>query len=186
MDLMQLLQASGQQDKIIETVSKQFGLDGGQTGNAVAGVLGALGGGAQEKAKQPGGIQDLMGALTGGNMEQYVDQPEQAATGIDKGNEILGQLLGSKDASRNVATQVEQQSGVSSDIIKKMMPMIATMAMGAMAKGAKANGTTDGIGLDDVMAIMGSLQGGSAAGQSGGAANGLGGALGGLMKMMGK
>jgi len=186
MDLMQILKATGQQDKIVETLAGQFGLDSGQAGGAVAGILGALGGGAASKAQSQGGLQDLMGALTGGNVEQYVDEPAQATNNVDQGNAILGQLLGSKEASRSVAAQVEQQSGVSSDMIKKMLPMVAMMAMGAMAKGARANGTSDGIGMDDIMAIVGGLQGGGAANQSSGGANGLGGALGGLMKMMGK
>ena len=180
MDLMQLLKATGQQDQIVQTLSKQFGLEGGQADDAVSQILEALGGGVQNNVKKQGGLESLMGALSNGNHDQYVDQPEQAANNTDEGNKILGHILGSKEASRDIAAQVEQSSGVQSDIVKKMLPMVAMMAMGAMAKGAKANGTSNGIGLDDVMAIAGMLQGGKAANQGG-----LGGALGGLMKMMG-
>jgi hypothetical protein len=179
MDLMQLLKATGQQDKIIETVSKQFGLDGGQTGDAVSKILGALGGGVQKNVTQKGGMESLMGALTKGNHSQYVDQPEQAASNVSEGNNILGHLLGSKEASRDVASQIGQSTGIDADLIKKMLPMVAMMGMGAMSKGAKANGTSDGIGLDDVMSIVGALQGGKSS--QGGAM----GALGGIMKMMG-
>ncbi len=96
----------------------------------------------------------------------------------DTGNQILGQLFGSKEVSRNVAAQVEQKSGVSSAIIKKMLPVIATMAMGAMTKkvggpqglvGTAGRGMAmkgimnlidqdnDGNPLDDILGMMGKM-----------------------------
>jgi len=159
MDLMELLKATGQQDKIVETLGKQFGLEGSQTGDVVGQVLGALGGGVKQNAQQQGGLESLMGALQKGNHAQYVDQPENAVNAKDEGNKILGHILGGKEQSRIVAAQAEQATGVQGDVIKQMLPMIATMAMGAMSKKS---------GLQGANSLAGSQEGG----------------LGGLMSML--
>ena len=179
MDLLKLLQATGQTDNIVNALAGQFGLQGGQAGDVMGQVLGALGGGVKNVNKQ-GGLETLMGALQDKNTEQYLDQPQAAmqAGATDTGNQILGQLFGSKEVSRNVAAQVEQKSGVSSSIIRKMLPVIATMAMGAMTKniggsqglvGTATRGMAmkgimnlidqdnDGNPLDDIMKMVGKI-----------------------------
>ena len=152
MNLMDLLQATGQQDKIVQTLGKQFGLDGQKTGDVVSQVLGALGSGVKQNTQQQGGLESLMGALQKGNHAQYVDQPESALKATDEGNKILGHILGGKEQSRAVATQAEQTTGVQSDVIKQMLPMIATMAMGAMSK--QNTSATQGGGLGGLMSML--------------------------------
>ena len=180
MDLMKLLAATGAQDQIIKAVAGQFGLQGDQAGSALAGIMGALGGGVQNNVQKEGGLESLMGALQTGNHAQYVEEPQAAFGATDIGNGILGHLLGGKEQSRAVATQVEQSSGVSAAIIKKMLPVIATMAMGALSKNASAQGLLggssdggsalsglmgmldmdkDGSPIDDIMRMVGGLKG---------------------------
>ena len=60
--------------------------------------------------------------------------------GIAEGIGILGHILGSKDSSRNVAARAAGQTGVSADLIKKMLPMIATLVMGALSRQAGQQG----------------------------------------------
>ena len=156
MDLLKILQATGQQDMIIRMLAGQFGLDGAQAGNAVSGIMGALSGGMQSQAKQ-GDLQNIMGLLQGGALQGYIDKPETAATAQDAGNNILGQLLGSKEASRQVAANIEQQSGVRADIIKKMLPMVAAMAMGSIGKASAAHGGTTSGGANPLMGMVSGL-----------------------------
>jgi len=87
----------------------------------------------------------LLGALGKGNHQRYVDDPNTLSEpeSLRDGNKILGHLLGSKDASRQVASQVASSTGIGSSIIKKLLPMVATMLMGAMSKGAQSNGMLD-------------------------------------------
>ena len=66
---------------------------------------------------------------------------------IKDGNGILGHIFGSKDVSRNVASRAAEQTGISSAILKKMLPMVATLAMGALGKKAS--------GLDMLGAVLG-------------------------------
>ncbi len=55
---------------------------------------------------------------------------------ITDGNGILGHLFGSKDVSRNVATRASANTGIGADILKKMLPMVASLAMGALSQKA--------------------------------------------------
>ena len=86
---------------------------------------------------------------------------------VQDGNNILGHILGSKDVSRNVAAQAAESTGIDSSLIKKALPLIASLAMGALSKSSNAgqsldNSTSDmlgglmggdGFGLDDVLSL---------------------------------
>jgi hypothetical protein len=50
------------------------------------------------------------------------------------GDGILGHLLGSKDVSREVAGRAAAQTGLSDDVFKRMLPLVATLMMGAFSK----------------------------------------------------
>ena len=53
---------------------------------------------------------------------------------VADGNGILGHILGSKDASRAVAAQAAAQTGIGADVLKKLLPIAATLVMGSLAK----------------------------------------------------
>jgi len=132
--LHQLLKASGSND--LQNLGKQFGLDGSSVDAVLGQVVPALGRGIQKNTQSPGGLESLLGALKSGGHERYLGDIASVASraGITDGNNILGHVFGSKDVSRNVAAQASQTSGVSPDIIKQMLPMIATMVMGTLGK----------------------------------------------------
>src|SRR3546814_20135960 len=53
---------------------------------------------------------------------------------VGQGNEILGQIFGSKDVSRTVAGHAATQSGLDAGLLKKMLPMLGMLVAGYMAK----------------------------------------------------
>ncbi len=75
------------------------------------------------------------------------------------GNNVLGQIFGSKDVNRAVAQNAAAQSGQDPSLLKKMLPMLAMLVAGYMAKkrGASA-GTTAGAG--GLGGMLGGLLGG--------------------------
>ncbi len=120
----------------VQKVAQRFGLSEEQAGSAMNQLVPALMGGLQRNTAQAGGMDALLGALNGGNHAQYLERPElldQDATTED-GNSILGHILGSKDASRAVASQAAEQTGIGTDVLKKMLPVVATMVMGGLSK----------------------------------------------------
>jgi|WetSurMetagenome_2_1015567.scaffolds.fasta_scaffold548164_1 hypothetical protein len=165
-----------------EQIGQKFGLSPDQTNGALAQLVPAVMAGMQKNTQQEGGMGALLGALTGGNHSQYLDNPEllgQDST-VDDGNSILGHVFGSKDVSRAVANQASAQTGIGADILKQMLPIVATMVMGGLAKqnagstqgmgaGASAGGgllgslldqNKDGSVADDVIGMLGKFLGG--------------------------
>ena len=137
MDLLQTV-LNAQDGAAVSELGRNFGLDQGQTVAAVGQLLPALAAGLSRNTAQPGGLEGLMAALAGGTHQRYLDDPSaltDAAT-IQDGDGILGHILGSKDVSRQVAAQASARTGIGADVLKKMLPLVATLAMGALSRQA--------------------------------------------------
>ncbi len=159
-----------------QQVGQQFGLDQSQSQSAIAALLPAISSALKQNTSSPQGLAGLLQALQTGSHEQYLDNPEQlgAPAAVNEGNAILGHLFGSKDVSRAVAGKASENSGVSSDILKKMLPMVAMMAMGSLGKQTKGQAASGGMQAMLGQMAMQQLMGGKQA-------SGLGGLLGGLL-----
>lgn len=132
---MDLLKEAGG-DSGISAMTKKIGLPTGDAGKLLEALSPALTRGLQRQSESAGGLDKFKKALEGGGHQRYLQDPELVAseeTRID-GNKILGHLFGSKDVSRNVAAHAAEQTGISSDVIKKALPMLATIVMGAVSK----------------------------------------------------
>jgi hypothetical protein len=121
-----------------------LGLSDEQTGAALGALVPALAAGLQRNASQPGGLDSLIGALTAGQHARYLDDPSSLGqpVAMADGNAILGHILGSKDASRSVAAQAASRTGIDPALLKRLLPIAATMVMGAMAKKQLGGGMT--------------------------------------------
>jgi hypothetical protein len=144
MNLLQtLLEAQGGQ--MVGKLAQNFGLDQSQASAALQHLVPLLAGGVQRNMGQTGGLEALLGALKGGNHSRYLEDTSHIAspTTVTDGNAILGHLLGSKDVSRQVATHAATNTGIDASILKKMLPVVATMVMGAMNKQAAGGGLSN-------------------------------------------
>lgn len=148
MNLMDMI-LNGQNGDVVRQVANNFQLDEGQARSAMGALIPALTRGISKEASNPQGLEDLMGALGRGNHREYIDNPAalgQKAAVVD-GNGILGHIFGSKEISRQVASRAAESTGVDSSILKQMLPMLASAAMGALASkglGAGANQPSGG------------------------------------------
>ncbi|PQM26163.1 hypothetical protein CVO77_13880 [Sphingopyxis lindanitolerans] len=171
-----LAQAGG-----IEAMASQLGVPPAVAKQGAEALLPAILGGFKKQATGAeagagglGGLGGLLGQLGGGGLLDAVLAPQP--TPVGQGNDVLGQIFGSKDVSRTVADHAAGQTGLDSGLLKQMLPILAMMVAGYMAKqgGGQAQGGSGGLG-----GLLGSLLGGG-----GGASGGLGGGLGGLGKML--
>jgi hypothetical protein len=105
--------------RAVGALARQFGLSGDQAASAIGALLPALAGGLQRNVTQ-----------------RYLDNPAALSSpdAILDGNAILGHILGSKDVSRAVASNAAATTGIGEDLLKKMLPVIATLAMGALSR----------------------------------------------------
>lgn len=123
-------------DPALKQLQEQFDLSEKDTRVAVEELIPALRRGLQNNTKEAPGMDELLEALRTGEHTKYMDQPDTLgkATTTKDGNDILGHILGNKEVSREVAKRASNNSGISSAILKKMLPIVATLVMGALSK----------------------------------------------------
>lgn len=146
MNLLGML-LDNQDSPALQQLAAGFGLNEGDARKVLTEMVPALSRGMHNNLSKQGGVEDLLGALGKGNHQRYIDQPESLAgeQATREGNAILGHLLGSKDVSRRVANHASGKTGVDESLLKKMLPVIATMVMGAVSKQAGAQNLQGGL-----------------------------------------
>ena len=154
MNINQMLQQTG----AVEAISRELGVD---TATAEAGatallpsILSGFKNPVAASDSEPaasafpglgglGGLLGTIGGLGGAGLLDNVTSNEP--TQVDKGNQILGQLFGSKDGSRAIAASASAQSGVEPSLLKKMLPILAMVAAGYIMKNASQSGGLGGV-----------------------------------------
>ncbi len=141
MDILQAITSSGK-GAAIDQLARQFGLDRQQASSAVGALLPAVAAGMKRNASSQTGLSSLLGALASGKHQAYLDDPSSLAqpSTTEDGNAILGHVFGSKEVSRQVASRAAQSTGLDPNLLKKMLPLVAAIAMGGMAKQTRATG----------------------------------------------
>ena len=152
----------------LQSIARELGVSETQAASGAEALAPAILGGLKKQVQsQPAGLQGLsglLGQLGGGGLLDNVLAPEP--TDVSRGNDVLGQLFGSKDVSRAVAQNAASQSGLAPDLLKKMLPIVAMVVTGYMAKhGAAA--TQPAAGGGGLGGMLGGLLGGQAAGSVG-------------------
>jgi hypothetical protein len=133
---------------LVRQTARSLGIDESQARDAVRSMAPALSRGIQRNLSQPDGLESLLSALKSGNHQRYVDHAEELerSEAIADGNAILGHILHSKDASRNVAGRAAAETGLDAGLMKRMLPMVAAMAMGSLGKEATGGGLLSALG----------------------------------------
>ena len=161
----------------LSSMARELGISEQQAATGASALLPAIMGGFRKQAQGGSGgagLAGLLGQLGGGSLLEEVLSPQP--TPVGHGNNVLGEIFGSKDVSRAVAQDASARTGLESSLLKKMLPMLAMLAAGYMARqNAGAAGAQQGGGLGG---LLGGLMGGS--GGAAGTAGGLG-ALAGLL-----
>ncbi|EDQ34948.1 hypothetical protein HPDFL43_02085 [Hoeflea phototrophica DFL-43] len=127
---------NAQNGDAMRTMAQQFGLSESQVEQAMAALMPAFSTGLKRNASTPADMSDFLSALASGNHAQYFDDMQSAFApqGVADGNGILGHLFGSKEVSRAVTKQAEAATGIGQDILKQMLPVIASAVMGGLFK----------------------------------------------------
>lgn len=157
MDLLSMLLNQGG-SQAVRQLANNFGMNETQAVSALSNLLPALGKGLASNANTQGGLESLLGALSEGQHQRYLEDPSLLGSeaSVQDGNGILGHILGSKDASRRVAQQAAEKTGIGADILKKMLPMAATLVMGILSRQnaqapQTAPGASSGSGLGGLL-----------------------------------
>jgi hypothetical protein len=126
-----------QQGKVLDQIGREFGLTQQQTQAAVAALLPAISMGLKRSTTTPEGLGELLG-LMGRQPDLYAmyEDPHAAFSreGRAAGNAALANMFGSPDASRAIADQAQQLSGVTSGILKKLLPILAGILISGLMR----------------------------------------------------
>ena len=125
---------------LINTIAKQVGIDTSDAGSLIGKLAPILMGGAKSNLRSDKDSGVLLEKIENRQYADMLDKPDSVNMSdnsfIEMGNDILSNLTGSKENSREVASHVEQETGISSTIIKSVLPMLAPMIIGALTKQA--------------------------------------------------
>ena len=143
LDMMLSSQNGGQ----IQQLARSFGIGEDQVQAVIAQMVPALSQGVKKNISSESGLASLSKALQNGNHQRYLEQSENLTNDqtVSDGNNILGHILGSKDVSRAVADRASANTGLESGMLKKMLPIVASMMMGSLGKQASSNGMLGGL-----------------------------------------
>ncbi len=129
--------AGAQHGEAMAEFGRAFGLSREQTEAAVAALLPPISMGLKRATATPEGLGDLLG-LMGRQSTLYAmyDNPRAAfsADGVVAGNEALARMFGSADASRAIADRAQYFSGVTSGILKKLLPILAGILISGLMR----------------------------------------------------
>lgn len=156
----------------VDAISRELGVDPATAAAGVNALLPAVLGGVEQQAvastDSAGSLSSILAGLGGGGLLDNVLGKEP--TNVSQGNEILGQIFGSKEVSREVASEASQQSGVPSELLKKMLPMVAMMVAGYLMNKRGKGGQGGGLSGSILGGIAGSVLSSVLTGGKGGSA----------------
>ena len=161
----------------LQSIARELGVDEKQAASGAEALLPAILGGFKKQVQGQSagidGLAGLLGQLGGGNLFDNVlsSQP----TEVGRGNDVLGQIFGSKDVSRAVAQNAASRSGLDPALLKQMLPILAMLVAGFLAK-QRSGGTETSQPGSGFGNLLGRLSGNAIPGTpaTSGAAAGLG------------
>ncbi|MEZ5773958.1 MAG: DUF937 domain-containing protein [Hyphomicrobiaceae bacterium] len=125
--------------RFARALATEFGIGDDAARSAMAALLPGLVRGIEHNTLTRKGVADLMAALASGGHASVIDDPSRIASTatVADGNAILGHIVGAPALSRNLALGAERSTGISSAILKKMLPMLAVFVLGWIFKNGR-------------------------------------------------
>ncbi len=131
--------AQAQKQQGFDQMAAQFGMGAQQMKTAMDALLPAFSLGLNRATQSPMDMAQLFGLFAGGtNYAQMFEQPMAAGQAMmTAGQQALGRIFG-PDLSQAIAQQTAAATGFQQEAMKQVMPVMASMLMGGLMKGAMA------------------------------------------------
>lgn len=152
-----------QSGQAMANLGATFGITEGQARVVAQAVLPELALGLERNTLSRGGLADLVTALGQGHHEQILETPRAWTDPrvTADGQAILGHILGSEHNARVLTARAAKASGLGESIVQMLLPILAQLLMGAIARYAKG-------GLGDILSRLPIPGGGGSGGAGGG------------------
>ncbi|MGF1501985.1 MAG: DUF937 domain-containing protein [Paracoccaceae bacterium] len=149
----------------IETVGREVGLAADEADRLTELLAPAIGKAVRKRAER-GETERALTPMLGEDKAGFFDRPAEAASvaGQAQGQAFLEEILGSRDATRSLASAASERTGIDLGIVERFLPAIAAMLQGGLQKrmpdetlrgmmGGRAGGLLGG-----VMGMLGGLR----------------------------
>ncbi len=157
---MDILLGSGN-GALVNEVAKKAGLDEQSASELLktlgSSMVGSVKGRVQSQRHDSDTLEDL---IKNSRYANVIDNPHDHlndSSMVDNGNNILRHITGSKEASREIAAQVGQKTGINPSIIKSLLPMLAPFVIGALGKGMMGGSSAPSTQQEESGSLLGSL-----------------------------
>ena len=158
MDFNEILAGTGG----LQAIARELGITPAEAAAGASALTPAVINGFERRAAadptRGGGLSDLIEQLGGDSLLDNV--VGQEPTDVSRGNNILGQIFGSKDVSRGVAREAAPRTGLDPSILKKMLPMLAMIVAGQLSRQRNSGPASGGGILGGLGGLLGGLLGG--------------------------
>ena len=140
-NLYEILQ-NAQGGQAIENLAAQFGLTAKETEAAIEALVPALSEGLLKQASAPQGFGAFVHTLDESqHRAAFTDQAAaQDSATLQKGQDILSDVLGSHEAQQAVVLRASSAAGVAPDILSQMLPVLVSMIFGGIGKSLQDQG----------------------------------------------
>lgn len=127
---------------VVGQLAKNFGIDAKTAEAALRELTPAVARGIQKNTRNDTGMGSLLDAL---KRDQHDTRMGNGSLDLDatikEGNDVLGHIFGNnKDISRNTAGYASKKTGISTGMLKKMLPVVAMVVMSMMSKKGRSTG----------------------------------------------
>jgi hypothetical protein len=126
----------------VTLLGREFELTPKQTEAAVTALLPAISAGLKQSTATENGLGNLFAVMgQQKDLNDLYDDAEAALgpEGLAAGNDVLSVIFGSPDVSQAVVDQAEKFSGVDSNILKKLLPVLAGILVSGLARSGSAS-----------------------------------------------
>lgn len=130
--------AQAQAKQGFDQFAAQFGMAPQQVKSAMDALLPAFSLGLNRATQSPADMAHLFGLFTTGtNYAQMFEQPLQAGqTMMTAGQQALTRIFGTPELTQAIAQQTALATGMQQEAMRQVMPMMASLLMGGLMKGA--------------------------------------------------
>ncbi|MBX9926131.1 MAG: DUF937 domain-containing protein, partial [Hyphomicrobiaceae bacterium] len=151
----------------LEKLARSYGLEPVQLEALLVTVVPTISQRLEANTLSRGGVADLLAQVTRPEHSYLLEHPDAAAQpwAQEAGIGVLDTVFGDKAKSRALAARAASQTGVDQGLIQKLLPILASLVMGALAKGSQG-------GLQDILKRLPDLAGGQTGGASTGGGRG--------------
>ena len=120
----------------LDNIARQFGLQPQQAQLAMTALMPALAMGLQHSAMNPAAAMQFFNLMSGGHYPNFFDSATQAFStqARSEGKAVLDKLFGSDDVTRRVADQAARYSGVGTEVMNQILPLMAAIFAGGVYK----------------------------------------------------